>query len=168
MTTPRNQTRSESQKSATSVPDAIELLKADHRAVEKLFAQYESEKSASKKSTLVEKICFELKIHAELEEKAFYPPVQEALGEADGDLVDEARVEHNSLKWLIGQLQREKNDAPLHEAKVKVLKEYVQHHVREEEKEMFPKVKKSAIDIVELGDTLREAKEKLIRKAAAN
>jgi|SRR5690606_10197360 len=169
MTTPRNQTSGSTSKSKTKAPlDAIEMLKEDHRKVEELFAAYEKEKNNKKKWNIVDQICTELTVHAQLEETSFYPLVQEALGEEEASLVDEASVEHASLKWLIEQLQREDVDAPLHEAKVTVLKEYVAHHVKEEEKEMFPKVKKSDIDIVELAETLRAAREKIISKLTAN
>lgn len=166
MTTPRTQsatTKSPSKTTAKSTHDAIALLKADHRHVEALFAEYESSKQAEKRNQLVDTICNELTLHAELEESKFYPVVKDALGD-DTDLVDEAQVEHASLKWLIHQLQTEEPNSELHAAKVTVLKEYVSHHVKEEEKEMFPKVKKSGIDTVALGATLEAAKSMLQKK----
>ena len=170
MTTPRTQsaTTRTTTKTTTKTPsknsqDAIALLKADHRHVEELFAEYEGSKQADKRSQLVDTICNELTIHAELEESKFYPAIKDALGD-DADLVDEAQVEHASLKWLIHQLQTEAPDSDLHAAKVTVLKEYVSHHVKEEEKQLFPKVKKSGIDTVALGATLESAKTVLKNK----
>jgi DNA-binding FrmR family transcriptional regulator len=81
-------------------------------------------------------------------------------------MIDEAVVEHSSLKWLIAQLESEAIDSELYDAKVTVLKEYVEHHVKEEEKELFPKVQKSALDIVELGDTMQAAKKVLQKELA--
>jgi hemerythrin-like domain-containing protein len=108
----------------------------------------------------VQQICEELTVHAQLEEQAFYPEAQKALGD-ERDLVDEARVEHASLKWLIAQLENEGPDSELYGARVTVLKEYVQHHVREEEKEMFPKLRKTELDLDRLGQTLFEVKQQL-------
>jgi hemerythrin superfamily protein len=140
--------------------DALALLKADHRTVEELFEEFESARKPERKQMIVQTICNELTIHAKLEESAFYPPVREALPK-DEDLLDEAQVEHNSLKWLIAQLEGVEPGSELYDAKVTVLKEYVQHHVKEEEKEMFPKVRKSSLDTKELGKTLQAVKQKL-------
>ncbi len=146
--------------SRVRMPNALALLKADHRTVEDLFEEYEHARRNDRKQAIVQQICEELTVHAQLEEQAFYPQIQSALGE-DKDLVDEARVEHNSLKWLIAQIEEETPDSDLYAAKVTVLKEYVQHHVKEEEKEMFPKVRKTDIDLDALGQTLYEAKQQL-------
>jgi hemerythrin superfamily protein len=140
--------------------DALDLLKADHRAVEKLFEEYESARKPERKDDLAHKICMELTNHAELEETSFYPAVREVLPE-DEDLLNEAEVEHSSLKWLIEQLESENSESPLFDAKVTTLKEYVQHHVKEEEKQMFPKIKKSELDTKELGKFLQERKKEL-------
>jgi len=143
-----------------AAPNAITLLKSDHRLVEELFEKFEKTNFKDRKSKLVKSICEELTVHAELEEKFFYPPVRETL-KKEGDLLDEAEVEHSSLKWLIAQLESETPDSDLYDAKVTVLKEYVQHHVKEEEKELFPKVKKSPLDLAELGATLAGEKQRL-------
>lgn len=140
--------------------DALALLKADHRAVEDLFAEFESARKPERKEAIAQKICAELTLHAELEESVFYPAVREELTE-DEDLLNEAEVEHASLKWLIEQLETEDSGSELYDAKVKVLKEYVQHHVKEEEKQMFPKIRKSALDTRELGQVLQTQKKKL-------
>lgn len=146
-----------------AAPNAITLLKSDHRLVEELFEKFEKTGSKDRKLKLVKSICDELTVHAELEEKFFYPVVREAL-KKERDLLDEALVEHSSLKWLIAQLKAEGLDSDLFDAKVTVLKEYVQHHVKEEEKELFPKVKKSPLDLGELGTTLQDEKLKLQKK----
>jgi hemerythrin superfamily protein len=140
--------------------DAIALLKEDHRRVEDLFDQFESARKPERKQLLVQSICEELTIHAALEESEFYPAVREAL-KKEQDLMDEAEVEHASLKWLIAQLESETPESEHYEAKVTVLKEYVQHHVKEEEKQMFPKVRKSSLDTAALGQTLQAAKQNL-------
>lgn len=167
MTTAQSSSTSNASQKKTAAPDALALLKSDHRTVEDLFEDYEKARKSERKQTLAAKICEELTIHAELEEKAFYPQVQSALGE-DRDLVAEARVEHASLKWLIAQLQKESPDSELYEAKMTVLREYVDHHVKEEEKQMFPKVRKTDLDLDELGQTLMQMKEQLTQKLAAH
>src|SRR5690606_14109663 len=142
--------------------DALTLLKEDHRKVEALFEEFESARKPERKQAIVQMICDELTLHAALEETAFYPAVREALTlKKDQDLLDEATVEHASLKWLIAQLQADAPDQDFYDAKVTVLKEYVSHHVKEEEKQMFPKVRDSSLDTAGLGETLQVAKDKL-------
>lgn len=158
----RSRTKAATGAAASRNPDAVALLKADHRAVEELFAKFESAKRSDQKARIVQQICNELTVHAQIEEQDFYPVVQEALKEKD--LVDEARVEHASLKWLIAQLEAGSLSDPLYEAKVTVLKEYVQHHVKEEEKEMFPKVKKTDLDLKALGAQMASSKVQLKKK----
>src|SRR5687768_1063507 len=121
--------------------DATTLLKADHKLVDNLFKEFEATNSDKKKKEIVDKICKELTIHAQVEEEIFYPAVQKALN--DHELVPEAYVEHGSLKVLIAGLKGFEPDGDIYDAKVKVLHEYVKHHVKEEEKEMFPEVKAS-------------------------
>lgn len=166
MTTPRTQPRSSTSKNSAT-PNAIELLKNDHRKVEALFEEFEKSRRGEKRERLVQEICKELTLHADLEETEFYPLVRRTLNEAE-DMIDEAKVEHASLRWLIKQLQTADSESDLYEAKVTVLKEYVQHHVKEEEKELFPKVKKSEIDIDELGEKLQASKLELERKIKLN
>jgi len=129
--------------------DAIELLRSDHKAVSGLFAEYEKTDSSNKKKALVAEICTALSVHAQIEEEIFYPAVKAVL--KDKLLVPEARVEHASLKELIAQLEGVEPDGKMYDAKVKVLSEYVQHHVKEEQTEMFPKANASSMDMVELG-----------------
>ena len=141
--------------------NAIALLKSDHKAVEKLFKQFEKLKDdEDEKSELVSQICQELTVHTQIEEEIFYPMVRAAIEESD--LLDEAQVEHASAKDLIEQLQSMKPGDDLYDAKVTVLGEYVMHHVKEEEEEMFPKVQKTDLDLKDLGERLAQRKEDLM------
>lgn len=144
--------------------DAIALLKADHETVSQLFAEFEKTRSVPNKKALVAEICTALSVHAQIEEEIFYPAVKTAL--KDKLLVPEATVEHASLKDLIAQLEGVEPDGEMYDAKVKVLSEYVKHHVKEEQNEMFPKVKSSSLDIVELGSRMAARKEELLAQAA--
>jgi hemerythrin superfamily protein len=141
--------------------EATALLRADHKLVNELFDEYENAKSISQKRTLVQQICEELTVHAQIEEEIFYPAAKKAL--KDHELVPEATVEHQTLKYLIAQLLDENisDDKELYDAKVKVLSEYVKHHVKEEQNELFPKVKESKLDLIELGAQLQQRKEEL-------
>lgn len=144
---------------AGKAQEATRLLRADHKLVNDLFDQFESSRSSAKKQALALEICKELTVHAQIEEEIFYPAVQVAL--KDKTLVPEAKVEHETLKYLIEQIEGESPDSELWEAKVKVLSEYVKHHVKEEQNELFPKVKASKLDLIELGAQLAERKEEL-------
>lgn len=140
--------------------DVISLLTEDHKKVKKMFKDFEKMKdsgSADELSELVESICSELTVHAEAEEAIFYPALREALD--DTDLVDEAEVEHGELKELISRLESMTADDPKYKATVKVLAEYVDHHVKEEEGEIFPRVKKAKMDIDALGEEVANFKE---------
>lgn len=144
--------------------DAVALLKADHEVVSQLFAEYEKTRSTANKKALVAEICTELSVHAQIEEEIFYPAVESAL--KDKMLVPEAKVEHASVMDLIEQLEGVEPDGEMYDAKVKVLSEYVKHHVKEEQDEMFPKVKASSVDIVELGARMVARKDELLAQAA--
>ncbi len=146
--------------------DAIALLKADHEAVSQLFAEYEKVRSTAKKKALVAEICTALSVHAQIEEELFYPDVKAAL--KDKELVPEATIEHATLKDLIAQLQGAEPDGEMYDAKVKVMSEYVKHHVKEEQNEMFPKVKSSSLDTVALGARMAARKADLLAQAARN
>jgi hemerythrin superfamily protein len=146
----------------TVTQDAIALLKADHREAEALFEQYEKLKDADKtqeKFAIAKKVCSALLIHMEIEEKIFYPRVRGPV--KDDDLMNEAVVEHAGAKDLITQLGALKPDDPMFDAKIKVLSEQIEHHVEEEEKEMFPKAEKSGVNLDQLGEDLFVAKNKL-------
>lgn len=144
--------------------DAIAMLKADHEAVSQMFAEYEKIRSIADKRAMVAEICAALSVHAQLEEEIFYPAVKTAL--KDKMLVPEATVEHAGVKDLIAQIEGVDPDGEMYDAKVKVLSEYVKHHVKEEQNEMFPKVKASSLDMVELGEQMAARKEELLAQVA--
>jgi hemerythrin superfamily protein len=149
---------------ARSAPkDAIALLKADHAAVSEKFAEYEKTRSVPDKKALVAEICTALSVHAQIEEEIFYPAVKAAL--KDKLLVPEATVEHASVKDLVAQLEGIEPDGEMYDAKVKVLSEFVKHHVKEEQNEMFPKAKASALDLVDLGARMAARKDALMTQA---
>jgi hemerythrin superfamily protein len=143
----------------SSSPDALALLRADHKAVSALFEQYEKSRAASKKKALAHEICKALTIHAQIEEEIFYPAVKAAL--KDKELVPEALVEHASMKALVAQIESQEPGSEVFDARVKVLAEYVKHHVKEEQNEMFPKVRNTRIDTDELGERLAARKQEL-------
>jgi len=151
-------------KTKPATKDAIALLKADHEAVTELFAEYEKTRSVSTKKSLVAEICTALSVHAQIEEEIFYPAVKAAL--KDKLLVPEATVEHTTVKELIAQLQGIEPDGEMYDAKVKVLSEYVKHHVKEEQNEMFPKAKASSLDMAELGARMAARKDALLAQTA--
>lgn len=157
MTTTKN---THTPKTAAAAKDAIAMLKADHGTVSGLFADYEKTNSISKKKALVAEICTELSVHAQIEEEIFYPAVMAAL--KDKLLVPEGLVEHAGVKGLIAQIEGMEPDGMFYDAKVKVLSEYVKHHVKEEQNEMFPKVKGSSLDLVELGAQMAARKVDLL------
>jgi hemerythrin superfamily protein len=142
--------------------NAIALLTADHKKVKKLFSQFDKLKdggSDEEKSGIVATICNELKIHAAIEEEIFYPAVRKAI--EDSDLMDEALVEHAGAKELIAQLEDMDTGDDLYDAKVTVLGEQINHHVKEEEGKMFPKAKKAKVDTASLGTKMLERKMEL-------
>lgn len=141
--------------------DATELLKADHKKVEKMFKDFEKLEDPEEKIALVKECCSELKIHTTIEEEIFYPAARDVLKEAD--LVNEAEVEHASAKDLIEQLEGYDGEDEMADAKFTVLGEYVKHHVKEEQDEMFPQIKKSKnLDLEELGEQLMQRKRELM------
>jgi iron-sulfur cluster repair protein YtfE (RIC family) len=103
-----------------------------------------------------------LTVHAQIEEEIFYPAAREALGDEGEDLLNEAKVEHESLKKLIAKIEESGSDDELFEASVKVLGEYVEHHVKEEEGELFPKLRESEMDLAEVGEHLATRKKELM------
>jgi hemerythrin superfamily protein len=151
-------------------PDAVELLMQDHKDVDALFKEYESlqeQGSGAAREELVGLICQALSVHAKIEEELFYPAARGARGVESG-LLDEAAVEHQSLKDIIGRLLKAPASDPLYDAGVKVLAEYTKHHVKEEESELFPEVRKSGIDLVALGAALIARKEVLMSRSDAS
>jgi hemerythrin superfamily protein len=146
----------------TRTQDAIAMLKEDHRKVEKAFKEFEKmdRSDAETCRELVRSVCDDLKVHTMLEEEVFYPALREAID--DEDLLNEAAVEHETAKMLIEQLENMEPDDPNYFATFTVLGEYVMHHVKEEEGEMFPEAKKAKeLDLEELGERMRSRKEEL-------
>lgn len=154
-----------------SEKDACDLLDADHKAVKKLFKAYEElmksrgRTVAQKKMDLAHQICDELTVHARIEEEIFYPALRAAL--KDTDMLAEAEVEHASAKDLIAQIEGAGAADEMFDAKVTVLGEYIDHHVKEERNEMFPKARSARkLDLVALRDQLQARKEELMGEPA--
>jgi len=146
----------------TTSQDAIVLLKSDHQEAKDLFKKYEKIKeggSDEQKMDIAKKVCGALLIHMEIEEKIFYPRIRQKID--DNDLMNEALVEHNGAKDLIKQIGQLKPSDPMFDAKIKVLSEQIDHHVEEEETDMFPKARSAGIDLIELGLQLLEAKNRM-------
>ncbi|MGZ4993729.1 MAG: hemerythrin domain-containing protein [Methylobacter sp.] len=153
-------TKKEDKPASAKAHDATVLLKADHKLVSNLFSEYEEAHSKAKKKKIVEQICNELTVHAQIEEEIFYPAVKQAL--KDNELIPEARVEHATLKSLISQVEGIEPDGEMFDATIKVLQEYVKHHVKEEQNEIFPKAKSAGLDMLKLGAKLSERKQELL------
>jgi hemerythrin-like domain-containing protein len=163
---PRTHTNSSTNKAKTKAAppthDAISMLISDHREVERGFDEFEKlgDSSKTQKKKLAEKICQQLEQHMAIEEKLFYPTVKKELKGSE-DMVNEAIVEHNSAKELMKQIKNMKGDEELFDSKVLVLKELIEHHIEEEEEEMFAKAKKSSLDLEALGEKMTELKQKI-------
>lgn len=145
--------------------DAIQLLTADHRAVEELFEQFEKAKGNAKKREIAHQICTELKIHAQIEEEIFYPAFR---GKISDDDLDEAVVEHDGAKVLINDIEAGSPEEHYYDAKVKVLQEQIEHHVKEEERQagnIFSQARKTDVDLKALGETLLTRKLELKKQA---
>jgi hemerythrin superfamily protein len=149
--------------------DATVLLQRDHADVKKLFRQYEkladNEADGQERQALAMQICQMLTVHATIEEEIFYPAAREA--EVEEDMLDEAEVEHASAKDLIAQIQSMSPDDDLYDAKVTVLGEYIEHHVQEEEGEMFPKCRRAMMDLAGLAEQLAQRKSELMAEEPA-
>lgn len=155
--------KSRSSKGKKQFRDALALLKADHETVNELVEKYEKGKDRldeEKKSELAHKICEELTIHTRIEEEIFYPALREASDEAE-DSLNEAAVEHASIKNLIEQVQEDSPESEEFDAKVKVIGEYVKHHVKEEQGTIFPMAREADLDLKELGEQLAARKSEL-------
>ena len=145
-------------------PDAIALLTEDHKRVQQMFKDFEALGDAtSSKRELANKICAELTIHTAIEEEIFYPAAREAID--DDDLMDEADVEHAAAKELIAQIEEMDADESHYDAKVKVLGEEVEHHIKEEQDGMFAKIRKSDLDVKALGQAMADRKAELQRES---
>lgn len=142
--------------------DAIALLKADHRTVEELFAKFEKASGSSAKEKIARQICLELSVHATIEEEIFYPACD---GKIEDDLLKEAYVEHDGAKVLIAEIGSGEPSEEFYDAKVTVLQEQIEHHVKEEEKRldgMFAQAKKADLDLDALGQQLAQRKAELL------
>ena len=148
---------------SSGTQDAVALLKQDHRTVEDLFEQYEKASGEGRKQKLAEEICLELSVHAMIEEEIFYPACE---GKIEEDLLQEAYVEHDGAKILIAQIQDGDGQSDEYfDAKVKVLQEQIEHHVKEEEQRMegmFAQARKAGLDMEALGQQLAARKEELL------
>ena len=147
---------------AEQTQDAVALLKADHRKVEELFAQYEKATGDGRKQKIAEEICMELTVHATIEEEIFYPACE---GKVEEDLIKEAYVEHDGAKILIAEIEAGGPSDDFYDAKVKVLQEQIEHHVEEEEQRvegMFSQARKAGVDMDALGEELAARKAELI------
>jgi len=152
-------------KSRAKSQDAVALLKADHRKVEGLFKKAQKA-SGSAKEKLVEQICNELIVHTTLEEEIFYPACR--ADDVEEDKMDEAQVEHDGAKVLINDLMDADAKSEMYDAKVKVLSEYIKHHVKEEEKPrtgVFAEAKRKGVDMDEIGVQMQSRKEELMGQA---
>ena len=149
--------------------DAIKLLKADHREVSDLLEEFESADHAEK-ARIAQQICTALTVHAQIEEEILYPEAREALDEEDRELVNEADVEHASIKQLVAEVEGSGPEDEHFDARVTVIGEYVKHHVKEEEKErnsMFAQARKADVDLDALGERMAARKAELVAENEA-
>jgi hemerythrin-like domain-containing protein len=156
-------------KAAPITKDAISILTEDHKKVKKMFMEFEklvkAEAKDSEKGALVARVCEELTIHADMEEEVFYPAVRAAI-DAD-DLMDEADVEHAGARQLIAQLEQMEPGDDHYDAKVTLLGENIDHHVKEEQDEMFPKARKAKLDLEALGTQMLALKRRMLERGGA-
>jgi hemerythrin superfamily protein len=148
---------------ASRAPNAITMLKQDHEAVSGLVEKYERGKSrlsSQRKQQMAKQICRMLTIHATIEEELFYPAAREQVRGLD-DMLDEAEIEHSTVKELIQTVESSAPDDELYDARIKVIGEYVKHHVKEEQNEIFPKVRKSKLDLEDLGEQMLARRQEL-------
>ena len=145
--------------------DILSLLMAEHREAKAMFQQYhrlaEAGGKGDERMLLASQICVALTLHTQLEEEILYPAARTVLTH-DEDIVDEAYVEHAGAKSLIAQIKTMTSDQPLFDAKVHVLGEYIDHHVKEEETEFFPKLRKTLLDLDAMGDQIAARKKQLM------
>lgn len=162
----RSAGQSKSKSAGKGRPNALDLLTEDHKKVQQLFKAFEKlredEDVDDEKAEIVKQACQDLTVHTEIEEDIFYPAARDAL-DAEGDnLLDEAEIEHATAKDLIEQLEEMEPGDELYDAKFTVLGEYVNHHIKEEQDELFPKLRKASLDLQELGAELTERKQELM------
>ncbi len=150
-------------RTAGKAADAVSLLKQDHRTVEAWFEEFENAEE-EEIGAIARRVCQMLTVHAQIEEEILYPRAKRALEDEDRELVNEANVEHASAKQLIAQIESMDQSDELFKATVKVLSEYIKHHVKEEEGELFPKLKQSDLDLKEIGEQLLSRKKELMEE----
>jgi hypothetical protein len=166
LTSSRSLSQNRDKETQPASPSALELLEQDHREVEEWFDEYdELKEDDDQKAELVEKICLALKVHAQIEEEIFYPQAREAT--KDNDLIDEAVVEHATVKNLIGEIEAMEVGKELYDAKIRVLGEMVKHHIKEEEEELFPELRATKMDLDAVGKEIAERKEELMSEMQA-
>ena len=153
-------------RSGSRDPLAVTLLKKDHREVEGYFDEYEQLENEAEKLALFKKIALALKVHTKIEEEILYP---EERGDVEDDMLDEAYVEHDGAKKLIAEIEAMKPSDEFYDAKVKVLGEYIKHHVKEEEQPggIFSQAKKGDEDLNEMGERLKARKQQLMTELGA-
>ncbi len=162
----RSQSPDRKKETQAASPSAIDLLEQDHREVEEWFDEYdELKEDDARKAELAQKICLALKVHAQIEEEIFYPQAREAT--KDNDLIDEAVVEHATVKNLIAEIESMEVGEDLYDAKIRVLGEMVKQHIKEEEEELFPELEPAKIDLEAFGKELAERKEELMAEMQA-
>jgi Hemerythrin HHE cation binding domain len=162
----RSQSQNRERKTQAASPSAFELLEQDHREVEEWFDQYDKlNEYDDQKAELAEKICLALRVHTQIEEEIFYPQAREAT--KDNDLIDEAVVEHATVKSLISEIQAMEVGEELYDAKMRVLGEMVKHHIQEEEEELFPELEAAKMDLAAVGKEIAERKEELMSEMRA-
>jgi hemerythrin superfamily protein len=157
----RNKERQQASRSA------FDVLEEDHREVEEWFDEFDELKDSDedRKADLAEKICLALKVHAQIEEEIFYPQARAA--SQDNDLIDEALVEHSTVKNLIGEIEEMEVGEELYDAKIRVLGEMVKQHIKEEEEELFPELQSTKMDVDAVGKELAERKQELMAEMSA-
>jgi hemerythrin superfamily protein len=159
------QSSTDSTTAGPAAKDALQLLMAEHREVKAMFQQYRKLADAGgrgdERMLLASQICVALTVHTQVEEEILYPAARQVLTR-DEDIVDEAYVEHAGAKSLIAQIKTMTSDQPLFDAKVKVLSEYIDHHVKEEETEFFPKLRKTSLDLEAMGEQIAARKKQLM------
>lgn len=149
--------------------NAIDILEADHREAEALFHKYEKLRNSNRskeKYGIANQVCAALLAHTEMEEKLFYPAARKATGL--DDKLNEALIEHAAARDLITQIGKLHANDPLFDAKVMVLSEQMQHHIKEEEHSLFPQVRNSSLDLEQLGASMQQEKENLQASVARN
>src|SRR5690348_8060216 len=162
----RSQTAAGRSRAQAPGGDAFEVLERDHREVEEWFDVYdEMQGKEDRKEELAQKICLALKVHAQIEEEIFYPRAREAT--KDNDLIDEAIVEHATVKNLIADIESMEVGEDLYDAKIRVLGEMVKQHIKEEEEELFPELEPAKMDLDAFGKELAERKEELMSQMPA-